>query len=71
VIASVPSEIEFSWIYFPPVLFAIIFGIVFASVLGSILNRTGLSRFFWNPPLAWLAFVVIASSLFGLVVLPP
>jgi uncharacterized membrane protein YraQ (UPF0718 family) len=69
--AAAPAEIEFGWVYLPPALFAILFGIVVASVLGSLLNRTGLSRFFWKPPLAWLAFVVIAASLFGLLVLPP
>lgn len=70
-IGSVPAEVEFGWIYFPPTFFAIVFGVVAASIAGKVLNKTGYSRFFWNPPLTWLAFVVIAASLFGLFVLPP
>jgi hypothetical protein len=70
-IATVSSEVEFGWIYLPPSLFAVLFGLAVGTILGKILNRTGLSRFFWHPPLAWLAFVTIAGSLFALFVLPP
>lgn len=67
----VPSEIEFGWIYLPPSLLAVTLGLVVASIVAKILNETGYSRFFWNPPLAWLALVVIATSGIGLLILPP
>jgi hypothetical protein len=35
------------------------------------LNVTGLSRFFWHPGLAFLAFWVLLTSLIGLTFIPP
>ena len=64
-----PHEISFGWIYFPPLLFAILFGIVFAWIASGLLNRSGLNRYFWRPSIAFLAFIVIAASLFSLFIL--
>ena len=66
-----PSEVSFGWIYFPPLLFAIVFGIVVAWCVSGLLNRLGLSRYFWRPPIAFLAFLVIAASLFSLFIMAP
>ncbi len=38
---------------------------------GKLLNRAGVSRFFWHPGLAFLALWVLISSLLGLTVIPP
>jgi Protein of unknown function (DUF1656) len=46
-------------------------GLLLAWLVVRILNRTGLSRFFWHPPLAFLALVILMSSLVGILVLPP
>jgi hypothetical protein len=67
----VPFEISWGWIYLPPVLFVIGLGFVSAWVLTRILNRTGLSRFFWHPPLAMLGLAALLSALIGLFVLAP
>jgi hypothetical protein len=40
-------------------------------VVTQILNRSGMNRWFWHPPLAFVAMWVLASSLIGLVMLPP
>ncbi|MHC4934524.1 MAG: DUF1656 domain-containing protein, partial [Planctomycetota bacterium] len=67
----VPSEISLGWIYLPPVLAVVCLGVVAAWVAARILNRTGLSRFFWHPPLAMLALAALMSALVGLFVLSP
>ena len=69
--APVPSEVSWGWIYLPPVLFVIALGAVSAWIITRILNRTGLSRFFWHPPLAMLGLVALMSALIGLFVLAP
>jgi hypothetical protein len=69
--ALVPSEISLGWLYLPPVLFVIGLGVIAAWVVTRILNRTGLSRYFWHPPLAMLALVALMSALVGLFVLAP
>jgi hypothetical protein len=46
-------------------------GLLLAWLVAHVLNRTGLSRFFWHPPLAFLGLVVLMSSLVGILVLPP
>jgi hypothetical protein len=66
-----PHEISLGWIYLPPLLFAIVFGILVAWIVSELLNRTGLSRFFWRPPIAFLAFLAIAASLFALFIMAP
>ena len=70
-LSPVPREISFGWVYFPPLFFAIIVGILAAWILAGVLNHTGLSRFFWRPPVAFLAFVLVFGSLFALFVMAP
>ena len=67
----IPSEISFEWIYFPPFLFTVVLGYLCAFGVTRLLNATGLSRFFWHPGLAFLAFWVLLTSVIGLVFLPP
>ena len=69
--ALVPSEVSWGWIYLPPVIFVVALGGVLAWIITRILNRTGLSRFFWHPPLAMLGLVALMSALVGLFVLAP
>ena len=67
----VPSEVSFDWIYFPPFFFTVVFGYLCAYGVTRILNVTGLSRFFWHPGLAFVAFWVLLTSVIGLVFIPP
>jgi hypothetical protein len=67
----VPHEISFGWIYFPPLFFAILFGVLTAWALTGWLNRTNVSRYFWRPPIAFLAFVFIFGALFALFIIAP
>jgi len=68
---ATPHEISFGWVYFPPLLFALVFGILVAWFVSGLLNRSGLSRYFWRPPIAFLGFIVIAASLFSLFIMAP
>jgi len=70
-IENVPVEISFSGIYFPPIFFVILFGVIGAFVITSVLNRIGLSKYFWHPPLAFLAISAIISAVIALVFLSP
>jgi hypothetical protein len=40
-------------------------------VVGKLLNLTGLSRFFWHPPLANAALWLLGTALFGLFIIAP
>ena len=66
-----PSEVSFDWVYFPPFLFTVVLGFLAAYGLTRVLNRTGYSRFFWFPEVAFLGLWVMLTSLLGLFVLPP
>jgi hypothetical protein len=66
-----PTDISLGFVYVPPLFVDFVAGLILAYVVAHVLNRTGLSRFFWHPPLAFLALVVLMGSLFGILVLPP
>jgi hypothetical protein len=68
---GVPSEIQILGMYFPPLFVAIVAGLVFAIAVAKLLNRTGFSRFFWHPPLAFAALWLLATALTGLLVITP
>lgn len=67
----IPSELPVGQVYLPPALLVGLFGLVAAWVVTKILNRTRLSRFFWNPPLAFLALWALMSAVIGLCLLAP
>ena len=68
---QIPSEVQLLGVYLPPFFFVCILGLLIALVLSQVLNRTGLSRFCWHPPLAFVALWVLASALIGLVWIAP
>lgn len=70
-LAGVPSEIQILGMYFPPLFVSIVAGLVGAMVVGKLLNLTGLSRFFWHPPLANAALWLLGTALFGLFIIAP
>jgi len=70
-LTGVPSEIQLLGIYFPPLFVAIVAGLVCAIVVARLLNLTGLSRFFWHPPLANAALWLLATALIGLFIITP
>jgi hypothetical protein len=67
----IPSEMHFGGVYFPPALLVGVLGLLAAWLATKVLNRTRLARFFWNPPLVFLALWLMMSAVIGLFLLPP
>lgn len=65
-----PSEFAIGGVYFPPLLIAAFFGVVAAVLTAYLLNRYRLSRFFYYPPVVFLALAVIYTSFIGTFVIP-
>jgi hypothetical protein len=67
----IPSELPVAGVYLPPALLVGLFGLAAAWVMTKILNRARLTRFIWNPPLAFLALWALMSAGIGLCLLAP
>ena len=67
---KLPIEISYAGIYFPPLLLACTLGLVLAWCATRLLNKYGLVRYIWYPPLFYLALIVIFSCLAGIFVFP-
>ena len=68
---DIPAAVSLGFFFVPPIFIDIVVGLLLAWLVARVLNRTGLSRFLWHPPLAFLGLVVLMSSLVGILVLPP
>ena len=66
-----PSEVQILGLYFPPLFVAIIAGLVCATLVARLLNQSGLSRFFWHPPLANAALWLLATALISRFIISP
>ena len=68
---SIPAEVAFGGVYFPPLFFVIIMGVISAYGVTVVLNRTGVSKYFWHPPLAFMALILLMTALIGLIIFSP
>ena len=66
----VPIEFAIGGVYFPPLLIASTLGVVAAIVTAFLLNRYRISRFFFYPPLVFLALAVIYTGVIGTFIIP-
>lgn len=66
----VPSEFTIGGVYFPPLLIAGILGVLAASMTVMLLNRYRLSRFFYYPPMIFVALAVGYTGLIGTFLIP-
>ena len=66
----IPKEFAIGGVYFPPLLIAGILGLAAAVVTAMLLNRFRLSRYFFYPPLVFLALAVIYTGLIGTFLIP-
>ena len=66
----IPQEISIAGVYFPPLLLAVIVGAALASFTARYMNRMRWSRFFFYPPVVYLAFVIIYTGLVRVVGIP-
>jgi hypothetical protein len=66
-----PSEVQILGVYFPPLFVAIVAGLLCAMLITRLLTQSGLSRFFWHPPLANAALWLLATALIGGFIITP
>jgi len=66
----IPKEFSLGGVYFPPLLIAGILGLTAAVLTTMLLNRYRLSRFFFYPPLVFLALAVIYTVMIGTFIIP-
>ena len=65
-----PHEFAIGGVYMPPLLIAAILGTIAAVATARLLNRYRLSRYFFYPPLVFLALAVIYTVLIGTFFIP-
>lgn len=68
--SSVPSEFSIGGVYLPPLMIASILGVIAASITAMLLNRFRLARFFFYPPLVYVALAVLYTGLVSNLFLP-
>ena len=66
----IPHEIHIGEVLIPPMLIAGILGVIAASITAKLLNKYRLSKYFFYPPLAIVALMVIYTILFGWIIIP-
>jgi hypothetical protein len=67
---GVPTELTVGGIYLPPMLVAGMLGVLLASLTARLLNRYRWSRFFFYPPLVFVALTVLYTVTIGYVLIP-
>jgi len=60
-----PHEFSIGGVYMPPLLVAACCGVIAALVTARLLNRYRLARYFFYPPLVFIAFTIIYTVLIG------
>jgi hypothetical protein len=61
----IPHEFILGGIYLSPLLVAAVIGVITATVTARLLNRLRLSRYFFYPPLVFLALTIIYTVVIG------
>ena len=67
---QVPSEFMIGGVYMPPMLIAALLGMLVAILTARLLNRYRLSRYFFYPPLVFVAMAVIYTVVIGTFIIP-
>ena len=66
----IPKEFTIGGVYFPPLLIAAVLGVTAAVLTVIVLNRYRLSKYFFYPPLVFLALAIIYTGLIGTFFIP-
>ena len=61
----VPHEFAIGGVFMPPLLIAAVLGAIAAVVTARLLNRVRLSKYFFYPPLVFLALMIVYTILIG------
>jgi hypothetical protein len=62
---QIPHEFAIGGVFMPPLLIVSFLGAIAAMVTARLLNRYRLSKYFFYPPLVFLALMVIYTILIG------
>ena len=63
--SQIPHEIALGGVFMPPLLVAGILGIIAAIITAQLLNRYRVSRYFYYPPLVFIALMIIYTVIIG------
>ncbi|MDH3827298.1 MAG: DUF1656 domain-containing protein [Desulfobacterales bacterium] len=66
----IPHEFTIGGVYFPPLLIAGTLGLTAAVLTAMLLNRYRLSRYFFYPPLVFVALAAIYTIIIGTFIIP-
>jgi len=66
----IPHEFAIGGVYVPPLLIAAMLGTIAAVMTARLLNRFRLSKYFFYPPLVFLALTIIYTVLIGTLIIP-
>ena len=66
----IPHEFAIGEVYMPPLLVAAFLGLIAAILTARLLNRYRLTRYFFYPPLVFLALVAIYTTIIGTFIVP-
>ncbi len=67
---NVPVEFNMGGIYMPPLFVAAILGVITAMGVAKLLNSYRLSKYFFYPPLVFVALVIIFMVIYGRTIIP-
>ena len=66
----IPHEFSIGEVYMPPLLVAAFLGLIATILTARLLNRYRLTRYFFYPPLVFLALVAIYTTIIGTFIVP-
>jgi hypothetical protein len=61
----IPHEFAIAEVYMPPLLVAAFLGLIAAMLTAHLLNRYRLTRYFFYPPLVFIALTIIYTVFIG------
>ena len=67
---NIPVEFNIGGVYMPPLLVASILGVLTAMFIVRLLNKYRLSKYFFYPPLVFVAMSVIFAVFYGAIIIP-
>ncbi len=67
---NIPVEFNIGGVYMPPLLVASVLGVITAMIIAKLLNKYRLSKYFFYPPLVFVAMVIIFAVFYGAIIIP-
>ncbi len=67
---NIPVEFSMGGIYMPPLFIAALLGVITAMGVAKLLNSYRLSKYFFYPPLVFVALVIIFMVIYGHTIIP-